>query len=217
MSEQQQYPFKELEKFHLFTDAPGAEGKRSRLSWSSYRGNPRIGIFTNVPNDLSKGMMNAAMNPETFLIFLNLFEDIAKKSVENKAKIDCYTLPRTPDGEERSQEKILASEVYFGRDANGILWISVVIPNRPKIKFDFKISDFHKIYKGDGTQLSEAEGSTLQTLATIKALREVFMGHMGDIRPPYIPNSSSAGNKNGYTKSTPAKSENSKEFDDLSF
>lgn len=204
------YPFKELEKFQIFTETPGVEGKRSRLGWSSYRGNPRINVFTNVPNDAQKGMMSAAMNPETFLIFLNMLEEFAVKPGEQKAKIDCYTIPRAIEGQERSTDKILASEIYFGRDAQGILWISVVVANRPKIKFEFKISDFHKIYKGDGTQLTPADGSSLQTLATVKALRTVFMEHMSELRPPYVPNGQ------GVSKSVASKVQ-SEGFDDITF
>ena len=67
------FQFKQLEKFVMYTNAPGVEGKRSSLHWSTYRGNPRISVFTGVPNDIGKGVINAAMNPETYLIFLDLF------------------------------------------------------------------------------------------------------------------------------------------------
>ena len=212
MSEVQQYPFKQLEKFQLYTEAPGAPGKRSRLGYSSYRGAPRITVFTNVPNDSGKGVINAPMNPETFIVFMNLLEAVARNPAETKNKIDCWTILRSTEGQEVNKEKTLLSEVYFGRDANGVVWISVTAPNRPRIKFDFKISDFHKIYKGDGTQLTEAESSTLQTLATVTALREIMMTHMSELAPPYVPNT----NGNRDNKSQP-KAVNTAEFDDLTF
>ena len=70
-TEEKTYEFKQLEKFTLVTKAPGADGKNSLLLWSSYRGNPRITVFTGVPNDTGKGVLHAAMNPETFLMKLN--------------------------------------------------------------------------------------------------------------------------------------------------
>lgn len=209
----QVFQFKELEKFQLFTETPGVAGKRSRLGYSSYRGNPRISVYTNVPNDTGKGMINAAMNPETFLAFLDLFEQVAKGNAETKFKIECYTIQRAVEGQETSKEKILASELYFGRDSNGIIWISVTAPNRPRIKFDFKLSDFHKIFKEDGKPLSDTEGSSLQAMATITALRSVFLGHMSDLRPPYTPNKDGA----GMGSRAPAKAVTSAGFDDITF
>lgn len=211
---QQQHQFKELDKFQLFAEAPGAPGKRSRLTYSSYRGNPRITVFTNVPNDTGKGILHSAMNPETFLIFLDLLEKLARDPKEDKYKIDCSTILKSAEGEERSTEKTLLSELYFGRDANGVIWISVISANRPKIKFEYKVSDFHKIHHGDGRPFTETELSSVQVLATVRALREVLIPHMGELKAPYVPNS------NGYN-SKPAAAAPSKVsasgFDDISF
>jgi hypothetical protein len=211
MSEPVQYQFKELEKFQIFTETPGVPGKRSRLGYSSYRGNPRITVFTNVPNDSGKGVINAPMNPETFLVFLDLLEQIARNPAEDKYKIDCWTIIKAPEGAERNTEKTLISELYFGRDKQGVIWMSVVAPNRPRIKFEYRISDFHKIFKGDGSPLNESESSTVQTLATIRALREVMMAHMGDIKPPYTPNGDNSSRKAVTNKVSTAN------FDDVSF
>jgi hypothetical protein len=214
MAEPQQYQFKELEKFQLYTETPGVSGKRSRLTFSSYRGNPRITVFTNVPNDTGKGVLYAAMNPETFLIFLDLMEKLAREPKEDKFKIDCSTILKAAEGEERSNEKTLLSELYCGRDANGVIWISVISPNRPKIKFEYKVSDFHKIYHGDGRPFTEQELSSVQAMATIRALREVMIAHMGEIKPPYVP-----GSNGNQAKSAPAAASkvSTSGFDDISF
>lgn len=209
---QQEFQFKELDKFTMFTNAPGVEGKRSRLQWSTFRGNPRITVFTSVPNDSGKGVINAAMNPETFLIFLDMLENIAKETNEVKYKLDCDTLLKTSDGQ-RATERTLNSSIWFGRDANGLIWISVAAEGRPKIKFDFKISDFHRIYKGDGTALNEREASSLQTQAVIRALRSILIPHMGELRPPYVP-----GMTNGRPNKQPqGTAVSTATFDDISF
>lgn len=215
-SAQPMYEFKELDKFQMFTDAPGAEGKRSRLVWSSYRGNPRVTVFTQVPNDTNKGILNAAMNPETFLVFLDMLEQVARKNEECKYKLANYTLIRTGEDDNRKQrgEKVLASDLWFGRDNGGLVWISVVAENRPKIKFDFKISDFHKLYKGDGNALTDAEASSLQALAVIRALRDVMMMHMGELRQrPDAPAPRQGARSYDNSSSKPAN----KGFDDLNF
>lgn len=214
----QEHQFKELEKFQMFTPAPGAEGRRSRLSFSSYRGNPRLTVFTGVPNDTGKGVIHAAMNPETFMIFLKLLEQIAKSNKEEKNKIDCDTLIKAADGA-RSQERTLSSSLVFGRDAEGVIWISVIAENRPKIKFEFQISDFHRLYKGDGSQFTKAEASSLQALAVIDALRRIFTAHASELKPPYQPNAT--GNtgykKPGGQQKSSGFTDNSGTFEDLNF
>jgi hypothetical protein len=211
-AEEKTYEFKQLEKFTLVTKAPGTEGKNSLLLWSSYRGNPRMTVFTGVPNDTGKGVINAAMNPETFLMFLNMLKDIALSPKEDKVKLECFTLTKNTDGSRG--EKIHSSDLWFGKDSRGMVWISVLAEGRPKIKFDFKVSDFHKFYKSDGTALSEAEASSLQTLAVVDALRSVFLTHMGELRPPYEPKDGA----NKYQNRTASKPANSNaQFEDISF
>lgn len=216
----QEHQFKELDKFGMYTDAPGAEGRRSRLVFSSFRGNPRITVFTGIPNDSGKGVINAPMNPETFLIFLNMLESVAKDSKEAKNKIACDTTVKTTDGEtqQRNQQRMALSDVFFGKDAEGVMWVSVIAEGRPKIKFEFTVSDFHRIYKGDGTQISKGEASSLQALAMIDALRMIFITHASELRPPYQPgmNAKTKPGANGYAKQNkPADALGN--FDDLTF
>jgi hypothetical protein len=216
----QEHQFKELDKFGMYTDAPGAEGRRSRLVFSSFRGNPRITVFTGVPNDSGKGVINAPMNPETFLIFLNMLESTAKQTGEVKHKIACDTTVKTSDGEtnQRTQQRMALSDIFFGKDAEGVVWVSVIAENRPKIKFEFTVSNFHRIYKGDGTQISKGEASSLQALATIDALRPIFIGHASELRPPYQPgmDGKSKPATGGYAKQGKV-AETAASFDDLTF
>jgi hypothetical protein len=131
-------------------------------------------VFTNDPKDqVSKGIMYAPMNPETFYAFLDLFEQATKSTSGTKYKIDCLTSTRDQAGNIKQDEKVLLSEVWFGKDDAGLVWLSCVAPNRPKIKFTFKVSDYHRIFK-DGSPLSEAEASCLQAMATVRILRNAF-------------------------------------------
>jgi len=173
----------ELNKFNIFTECPGNPGKRSKLVWSIRDGAPRVTVYTNDPNDkVSYGIISAPMNPETFFIFLDSFEKIAKGSETNiKVKIDCFTSKRNPDGTS-TNEKILLSELWFGKDEKGIIWISIVAQNRPKIRFDFTVSDWHKFYKPDGGQMSAHEASMLQAIATVNAIRNIYYQLVNDFK-----------------------------------
>lgn len=217
----------ELEKFGLFTPAPGADFKRSRLAWCIRDGNPRITVYTNVPEDKTNyGIIPAPMNPETFGIFLDLWEQIVKSDVADRKKVQCFTAQRTADG--KPGEKILLSEVLFGRDNEGIVYIIVKAADdaRPKIKFDVKLSEYHKIFKGDGTPLTEKEGSTLQALAMINTLRSTYERLTGGLRAPNENSGKGGFSKGGFggkkDSSFPAKSNDAQSvvesaFDDISF
>jgi hypothetical protein len=207
----QQFEFKELEKFQMYTDAPGVPGKRSRLIFSSYRGNPRITVFTGVPGDSHKGVMNAPMNPETFLIFLNMLEKVAKTPDESEYTIVCDTLPKAEEGKQRSNEKIHLADVKFGRDSQGVVYISVQGKNRPLIFFKFKVSDFHKLLKKDGVPFNEMESSSLQALASLQGIRDAIGSHMGVLKAPFVPGEKSANVSNSFSSTV------KEDFKDITF
>jgi hypothetical protein len=185
--DQVKIPIKEINRFSMFTNCPGNPTKRSRLAWTIRDGAPRITVYTNSPEDASNsfGIISAPMNPETFFIFLDLFEKIALGPNGQKNKIDCLSgfnlQTKTFDA---NGEKTLQSEVWFGKDDSGIVWVSVVAPNRPKIKFEYRLSDFHKVTKGDGNSFTDAELSVLQAIATIVPIRDIYYRLVGDFRVP---------------------------------
>lgn len=205
----QVHEFKELEKFQMFTDAPGTPGKRSRLVWSSFRGNPRITVFTGVQGDTGKGVINAPMNPETFDIAMAKLIAMANDPKEDRMKVECFTTLKGSDGQ-RSQERVKLSDFIFGRDANGIMWLSVVAENRPKIKFEFHVSDFHKLYGKDGNQFTAADASSLQAIAAASAVQKALAVHAQLLKEPFAGRQQGGGSK-------PASTINSSDFDDIEF
>lgn len=205
------FEFKELEKFQMYADAPNTPNKRSRLTFSTYRGNPRITVFTSVPGDSHKGVINAPMNPETFLIFLNMLEKVAMTGDESEYTIVCETTPKAEEGKPRSQERIHLSDVKFGRDSQGIVYISVQAPNRPLVYFKFRVSDFHKLLKKGGVPFSEMESSSLQAIAALRGIREAIGVHISILKAPYVPGEKSA------NVSTTIKSTVKEDFTDITF
>lgn len=208
----------DFDKLQMWTPTPGAPGKRAKLGFSIRDGNPRITVFTNDPKDtINKGIIYAAMNPETFFAFLALFEKVIKSQEEVKTKIDCFGTRWEND--KPTKERILISELYFGRTAEGIVWISLVAENRPKIKFDFKISDFHGIFRGDGKQISEAESSQLEALAKLGLLRTIYSNMIAKaIENPAPKPDRAQGNRDGFTKRQDSEPANTTtQMDDLPF
>lgn len=205
---------RELDKFALFVDAPGNPGKRSRLVWGIFNGNPRISVFTNVQSDQNTryGIISAPMDPQNFLAFLMLFERVIKGQVE-KIKVDCLSSPRDKDGKAGDIRKI--SEIFVGKNADGVIWISVVDVDekRPKIVFEFQKSIYHQFYKADGTPFSSGECSQLIAMATCDALKEGYRSLTTQLRP-VNPN---AGQRNEERKPAPSKPASNFELDEISF
>lgn len=204
----------------MWAPSPGTDNKFAKLSWGISGVNPRITVFTNNPADTGPGIVNsvisAPMNLVTMLTFLSHLENCVKSSTEIKGRIACYTM-KWENGL-RTNEKILLSEVWFGRDAEGLIWISLISPNRPQIRFVFSISDYCVITKSDGTTTTNAENSQISALATITALRSSYSAIAGDgfANAPGQPAKTDLINepKNDWDTS-PSGSVNQKAFDDI--
>lgn len=194
--EVQQPRILDFNRLAMWTPSPGVENKRARLSFGILDISPRITIFTNNPNDtIGKGIIAAAMNPETFFTFLNRLEVIAKGPAGNKEKIECFT----------GKERVKVSDLVFGKDEEGFVWLSIIAPNRPNIKFIFEMSDWHTIQRGDGTKFTPSECSVLEAAAKIQVLRNIYTQHFADIlktpRPDY---NALRNNQKEYPKKTEA-------------
>lgn len=163
----------DFERLQMWTPTPGAAGKRAKLAFGIRDGNPRVTVFTNDPNDkINNGIIYAAMNPETFYSFLELFEATIRSKEEIKYKISCFGTRWEND--KPTKDKILISDLCFGRDSDGIIWICLVAENRPKIKFEFTISDYHHIYDGAGNQFDKSKASHLEAKAKLAVLRDIY-------------------------------------------
>ncbi len=167
-------PFLTFKKFKMFGRAQGND-RQSALTWGCRDGNPRITVNTNVEADKKNmfGMINAAFNPETFFIILDLLEEVALSESEISYKIDNKTTTKTEDG--KRSDPFVASEVWLGKDSEGIVWISVIAPDRPKIKFNFVISNYHFIHKKGEGAISAKTASRLQALACVRFFRAAYV------------------------------------------
>lgn len=163
------------------------QGKRQTMQFGARDNNPRFTVFTGDPADtVNKGIIYAPFSPEVFHIFLNSFEEIIKGPNDVKAKIDSRTYGKKEDGSTDFTIKIVVSELWYGKDEHGFCWMSVTAPNRPRIKFVLKVSDFHCLFKPSGEQFTEIEASVLQAQATIDGLREAVYNMTSGSKTTYV-------------------------------
>lgn len=179
MAEVQEQPVDriiEIDRLSLFAPALEGETRSPRLAWCIYKGNPRLTVFTNTKSDsVSNGVISAPMDPRTFFTFLERLKQLADGEPGKKGKISCMTTGRDENGNgSATGEKVLLSELVYGKDDQGIVWISIVAKDRPRIKFEHHISDFHEIFHGDGSPCSKSESSVAHAKATIRLAEEIY-------------------------------------------
>ena len=166
-------PFHTFDKFKMYGKAQG-ESKVSVLSWGCWNGNPRITVNTNIESDKTNkyGMITAAFNPETFFILLDHLKLLVDAPNDTGYKFECKTTTELSEG--GRSEPFVASSVWIGKDSEGKIWISVLIENRPKIKFVFMISNFHTIHEKGKGPITEDHASRLQAKACANLLEQAY-------------------------------------------
>lgn len=154
---------------------------KAKLRFGIYRNNPRISIYTNDPEDAKNnyGIITAPLDPMVFMTMLELLQDLSDKPSANnvKYKLDNMTLVNVEgsgQGNFSKKEMKLLSNVFIGKDEEGVIWISVASENRPKFKFEFGNFMFHKFYRPDGSQMTKAELSIVAAKAAVKLLSNIF-------------------------------------------
>jgi len=191
MAEQIERPqINELSRFTLWAKNPSlAEGARTcKLAFTVRDNCPRVTVYTNDPADANNnyGIINAPTNPESFYIFLNEFEKLIEGPNGKKIELVCRSrqwdqITNKP-GDMYELSKLLA-----GKDDNGICWISVIAKDRPKIKFEILLSEYHDFIKSDGEKLTKEEGSVLQAKSLIYLLKNVYISHINGFRQKRTP------------------------------
>jgi hypothetical protein len=175
-------------KLNLTAPCPTAPDKTSALVVGVYASekfgepNPRLTVFTRDPEDQGErndyGKIRAELDPVVFFAFLEKLEEIANGPAgqENKVKLENKNF--TFFGGKRSDAPQVTSEIHFGKDVDGIVWLSVLKKDRPRIKFPFGPNNFHTLFHPTGEQFSRGEASALWARAWVKLMREMI--------PPFL-------------------------------
>jgi hypothetical protein len=173
-------------KLYLSTPCPSAKGK-----WSSFQVNvftpektgepvPRITVFTNDPEDSGEkngyGKITANLDPVVFFALMGKLQKIIDGPDGVEDKVKCENKNFTFPGGKRSEEPTVVSELHFGKDVDGVVWISVTAQNRPRIKFPFGPNDFHTLFHRGGEQFSKGEASSLWAAGWVR-LMSILVPH----------------------------------------
>jgi len=165
-------------KLNLSAPTPGQQGKWSSLIWGFHANNPRITVWTNVPEDQTEkngnGKIAANMDMPTMFAMVNLLNMAVDAEGEKRWKIENknFIFP----GGKRSEKPVVVSETWIGKDAEGCVFISVTARDRPKIKFVFGSSDFHQFFHQSGEPMTKGETSVLFARGYARILEGILPG-----------------------------------------
>ena len=200
--------FRNLMNYTMFAPALQEGGKQARFTFSFMDARPRFTLFTNVATDEKKGIAGAGYYPEIFYGLLDEFEKILTAAPGTTSNVRNFTSVRTEEGRPTG-EKVVASQITFGKDETGVLYIQMVAQGLTKFKFFFKLSEFHHIFNEDKTPLTEEEASVLVAKGWLKGIRKATEIHSSQLAPEQADRSSFA-----KTESKPSK-DNENLFDDI--
>lgn len=193
-----------LDNQKLKLQAKNEQGRNANLSWNLFSNNPRVTVWTGVDGDKDNGKITGAFDTLGFYQFLEgLKMAIAFRPTEGakefRNKVELMR-PNFKPGGGRPDGVVKASEVWYGKDADGVVWLSLCAYQRPMIKFILVPNEYHQFRHATGEALSPGEASTLLAApAYIRAL-ELIMAQLQVVEykePPPRDNNRGGGGGSG--------------------
>lgn len=140
-------------------------GKNATLKFNIITNYPRIDVYTNDDNDpKNKEPIRAALDQSSFFIFLTLLEKAA--NAKDKFEETIENRGHTFFGGKRSEKPEVLSRLTVGKDDKGVVFITVVAKNRPKIKFPVLPTNWNNLVDSQtGEKIGEAKASFYTALA----------------------------------------------------
>lgn len=183
MAEKPQLNIVEFPTLTIFAPAPGVEGKLSRLVFGLVNDNPRLTVFTNVPDGSGQtdgkgrprgAMIMVPMNRDDLHILLQAVQDTATKPDHGSYVFEYSTTKATEGGQ---REKFLAAKIAVGRDEDGVIYLAVKSEGKPSVKFSFELSPYAKI-NYNGKPVEKNLGSSLAAVAKVKRVHDAYRNYL---------------------------------------
>ena len=158
----------DFDKLFLVDKKTGA-----KFRFSIYQNNPRVIVYTNNKEDKEDyGRITGAMTPIVFNAFLTNLTMAANSKEAIQFAID--NLGHEWSNGKRSEQPVVLSTLKFGKNEEGVVWVSLTRKNRPVIVFEIGEDMYHHLYRGDGTRMSKSEISRVMALGYIKTIQDLF-------------------------------------------
>jgi DNA-binding protein YbaB len=158
-------------RFALWAEGTG-DNKRARLIMSFRDGQPRLTVYTGVSG--KDGVLSFPSDVPTMVYFLARLKEVA--AGENGTRWPIDSLTHIYENDKPTKQKRVVSTVYVGKSSEGIVYISVIGENRPKIVFEIKPSEYHLFKDRDNQKLSDGVVSAIMA----KGLSDFMLQMLSD-------------------------------------
>ena len=143
------------------------------LNWATRLGYPRIVVYTTnkfVENRKQdpKSVIIAPFSYEALFTLVACMEELINNKIPDSYTVECWN--------KYDDKKVLQCKITVGRDDNGIFFIGIRAPEKPKIRFDIlPNSTWHKYCGKDGEEITDkSKLSLLYAKAYVKVLTELM-------------------------------------------
>lgn len=143
----------DVSKYVIWGDPVEEGGKRSRMILSFRDGNPRMVVYTGGMG--AESIINFPADMATLTSIMSTFKEIAQKKEPGYKEI-IESLTTVYKDDKPTNEKRVLSKLYIGKSKEGIMYMSLVSENRPKLIFTFIPSLYHVFRDGDGNKIPDA-------------------------------------------------------------
>lgn len=162
-------------KLKLSSDPlPNGEGRPSFHLYMAGN-NPRIDVYTNLPNDKNRGNIRAPLDVRAMYTILECLKLLCDKPEETGPYI-LENKDHIWKDNQRSKEPVVLTRLVMGKDKEGRLYISLIAhdPERPKIRFYFGMPYYHQLTRSNGEKMTDAELSVWGCRNYIAALTGLY-------------------------------------------
>jgi hypothetical protein len=158
-------------------------------------------MSTDAGEEKNFGRISANLDMPVFMTVLELLNRV--ETLPNGEKYVMENNGFTYLGGRRSDKPSKVSELWIGKDAEGVIWLSVVADGRPKVKFELLLPSFHTLMSAStGQPLGKAKVSEIVAKGYVRLLTQlvpiIYNNHY--VEPaelPDRPNDNKFGNKSG--------------------
>lgn len=170
----------DISRVVIWQDAAGVNdnnAKRARLVMSFRDGNPRFTVYTGEMGPT--GIISFPMDVYTFGGVIETIKDVITS--EPGTKVSVESIGSVWENEKPTNKTRIVSTLHIGKTKEGVIYLSVIDENKPKIIFPLKVSKFHNFRDGDKELVPDSKSS--ERLA--KGLAETFSRILAQVTVNY--------------------------------
>jgi hypothetical protein len=182
-------------KFNMW--APNEEGKFASMRWRINNKNQVVNTtYTNLANDtIDKGAIKAEIDIDYFNAWMAMLEMAIKSDVPCRHAVT-YTDKKFIGPGRMTDGPVEIYTLVAGRDEHGVVFISVLAPKRPNLKFSFLHNNKHQFRDANGNELDKRTESTILAAGKLRGLTHAVMIAL-DTAKTEIQKKPQGGNGNG--------------------